>query len=60
VLLDAIDTTAVGAHQPWWAARAQLLRQAGQADEAATACRRALALTREPALRRYFERQLER
>jgi predicted RNA polymerase sigma factor len=59
-LLDAIDATAVGAHQPWWAARAQLLRQAGQADEAAAACRRALALTREPALRRYFERQLER
>jgi RNA polymerase sigma-70 factor, ECF subfamily len=58
-LLDAIDARAVGDHQPWWAARASLLMLAGRVDEASTAYRRALALTQEPALRRYFEQRLD-
>jgi RNA polymerase sigma-70 factor (ECF subfamily) len=57
-LLDAIDVRTAGEHQPWWAARAQLLALAGDHDDAASAYRRALALTREPALRCYFEKQL--
>jgi RNA polymerase sigma-70 factor (ECF subfamily) len=57
-LLDAIDARAVGDHQPWWAARAQLLALADEPEAAAGAYRRALALTRESALRRHLEKQL--
>ena len=57
-LLDALDTKHVGSHQPWWAARAELLAWSGRSDEAQQAYGRALALTAEPALRRWFERKL--
>lgn len=46
---------AVLQHQPWWAARAHLLAMAGRGGEAAEAYGRALALTADPALRRYLE-----
>jgi len=58
-LLDALDTNDVGSHQPWWAARAELLARGGRIDEARQAYGRALALTAEPALRRWFEQKLE-
>jgi len=53
-LLDAIDPERVASHQPWWAARAHLLAQHGRQAEAAPAYGRALALTTDPALRRYL------
>jgi RNA polymerase sigma-70 factor, ECF subfamily len=58
-LLDAIDPARVASHQPWWAARAHLLAQDGLVAEAATAYGRALALTTDPALRRYLAAQLD-
>jgi RNA polymerase sigma-70 factor (ECF subfamily) len=54
-LLDAIDPERVQSHQPWWAARADLLREHGDAAGAAHAYGRALALTAEPALREWLE-----
>jgi RNA polymerase sigma-70 factor (ECF subfamily) len=57
-LLDAIDARRVASHQPWWAARAHLLAQAGAAPAAAQAYGRALALTTDPALRRFLQQQL--
>lgn len=53
--LDAIDAARVVAHQPWWAARAHLLSMAGDRAGAHEAYGRALALTAEPALRRWIE-----
>ena len=50
-LLDALDAAQVAQHQPWWAARAHLLGQAGRRSDAAEAYGRALALTAQPALR---------
>ena len=50
-LLAALDEAQVAQHQPWWAARAHLLAQAGCRPEAAEAYGRALALTAQPALR---------
>lgn len=58
-LLDSLDSKAVASHQPWWAARAGLLVQGGRTEEARQAYGRALALTAESALRRWFEQQLE-
>lgn len=58
--LDAIDASRIAHHQPWWAARAQLLAESGQPGEAAGAFARALALTRSGSLRRYLEAERER
>ncbi len=58
-LLDAIDSPAMQAHQPWWAARAHLLAQLpARQPEAADACSQALALSTEPALQRHLARRL--
>jgi RNA polymerase sigma-70 factor, ECF subfamily len=46
-------------HQPWWATRAYLLAAAGEAGKAAEAYIQALALTGDPALRRYLAARLE-
>ncbi len=56
-LLDAIPAERVVSHQPWWAARAHLLAMAGDRAEAAAAYGRALALTGEPRLRDWLDRQ---
>jgi RNA polymerase sigma-70 factor (ECF subfamily) len=56
-LLDGIAPERVASHQPWWAARAHLLSMAGHRAEAAEAYGRALALTVEPRLRDWMERQ---
>lgn len=53
-LLDAMDRTAVGGHQPWWAARAYLLEMAGDRADAALAFDAALTLTVDPDLRRHL------
>jgi RNA polymerase sigma-70 factor (ECF subfamily) len=44
--------------QPAWALRAQLLAEAGRSQDAALAFQRAIALTTEPAIRRFLERRL--
>jgi RNA polymerase sigma-70 factor (ECF subfamily) len=56
-LLDGVAPERVVSHQPWWAARAHLLAMAGSPAEAAAAYERALALTVEPRLRDWMERQ---
>ena len=45
-------------YQPFWAARADILRRAGSRKEAANAYRRALDLTRNAAERSFLERRL--
>ena len=45
-------------YQPFWAARAELLAQAGRASEAAEAYRLAIGLEREAAVRRHLQRRL--
>ncbi len=50
-LLDTIDSAAVATYQPFWAVRAHLLRQAGEAADAAEAYDRAIGLTEDPATR---------
>ena len=53
-LLDTIDRAAVATYQPYWAVRAHLLRQAGEAAGAAEAYDRAIGLTEDPATRRFL------
>jgi predicted RNA polymerase sigma factor len=53
--LDAIDDAAVARFQPAWATRAHLLAAAGRGAEATRAYGKAIALTTEPAVRRYLE-----
>jgi RNA polymerase sigma-70 factor (ECF subfamily) len=50
--LDTIE--GAGEFQPWWAARAHLLSLSGEADAAASAYDRAIALTTEPRVREYL------
>jgi RNA polymerase sigma-70 factor (ECF subfamily) len=57
-LLDELDPERVQSHQPWWAARADLLRERGDRAGAVHAYERALALTSEPALRDWLEERL--
>jgi RNA polymerase sigma-70 factor (ECF subfamily) len=45
-------------YQPFWAARADILRRAGSHEDAANAYRRALELTRNAAERSFLERRL--
>jgi RNA polymerase sigma-70 factor, ECF subfamily len=48
----------LSAYQPFWSSRADLLRRAGRADEAAAAYGRALELATNPVERRFIERRL--
>jgi RNA polymerase sigma-70 factor (ECF subfamily) len=45
-------------YQPYWSARADLLRRAARRDEAIKAYERALELATNPVERRFLERQL--
>jgi RNA polymerase sigma-70 factor (ECF subfamily) len=54
--LDALDAAAVQNYQPWWAARAHLLAEAGRRSEAAAAFQRAVGLTAQPAVRAHLAR----
>ena len=56
--VDADAQAGLDQYQPYHAARAALLRDAGDADGAADAYRRAIALTDTDAERRFLERQL--
>ncbi|HET7537502.1 MAG TPA: DUF6596 domain-containing protein [Candidatus Didemnitutus sp.] len=55
--LDAIPADRTANYQPWWAARAHLLRKLGCRDEAREAFERAASLTDDPALRAYLIEQ---
>lgn len=52
--LEALDPNRTATYQPWWAARAHLLRQLGRETEARSAFERAASLTDDPALRAYL------
>ena len=57
-VLAALDGLALEHYQPFHATRADLLRRAGRPEPAAEAYRAALALTTNPAERRFLERRL--
>jgi RNA polymerase sigma-70 factor (ECF subfamily) len=57
-LLDAVDVVRVAAYQPYWAVRAHLLAQNGDAA-AADAYRRAIGLTEDAAVRRFLQCRLD-
>lgn len=44
-------------HQPYWAARAELLARCGEVDAAAQAYRRAIGLESDPAVRRFLQQR---
>ncbi len=52
--LDTLDHAAVATYQPFWAARAHLLRHLGRAAEAMESYDRAIGLTEDPAIRRFL------
>ncbi len=52
--LDALESAAFTAYQPYWAARAALLARAGWPDDAATAYDRAIGLETDDAVRRFL------
>ncbi len=54
VALDAISANRTANYQPWWAARAYLLRLLGRKAEARDAFERAASLTDDSALRAYL------
>ncbi len=47
-------------YQPYWAARAELLAKTGAQDEARRAYEIAIGLERDPAVRRFLQRQQQR
>jgi RNA polymerase sigma-70 factor (ECF subfamily) len=53
-LLDQIDAHSVVSYQPYWAVRADLLRQRNRAHEAAEAYDRAIGLTDDDAVRAFL------
>src|SRR5262244_2086902 len=53
-LLDQIDARSVVSYQPYWAVRADLLRQQNRAHEAAEAFDRAIGLTDDDAVRAFL------
>jgi RNA polymerase sigma-70 factor (ECF subfamily) len=55
--LDELDTVLLEDYQPYYAARADLLARAGRRADARLAYDRAIALTVNPAERRFLERQ---
>lgn len=52
--LDAMPASRTANYQPWWAARAHLLRRLGRQGEAREVFERAASLTDDPALRAYL------
>ncbi|HWY58551.1 MAG TPA: DUF6596 domain-containing protein [Terriglobales bacterium] len=53
-VLDAIETDAVSAYQPYWAVRAHLLQSLGKGREARQAYDRAIGLAEDPAVRDFL------
>lgn len=58
--LDALAADRTANYQPWWAARAHLLRRLGRQEEARDAFARAASLTDDAALRTYLLAQAAR
>ena len=56
-LLDAIDSRTAHGYQPYWAARAHLLAEAGRRSDAQTAFDRAIELADDPAIRAHLLRR---
>lgn len=46
-------------YQPWWAARAHWLKRAGQTDLARESFKQAIALSSDPSVRRFLEKQTQ-
>ena len=57
-LLERDQDPLIARFQPAWAARAQLLADAGRPQDAAVAYERAIRLTTEPTIRRFLENRL--
>lgn len=57
-VLDSLPPRAVKDHQPYWVARAHLLRRAGRTGEAAAATSRAIGLTDDERVRAFLQRGL--
>ncbi len=55
--LDALDAARVRSHQPFWTARAHLLRMAGDVAAADAALSRAVGLTADARVRRHLQAQ---
>jgi len=59
--LDALaagpDAACLADHQPWWAARAELLQRLGRGAEAAAAYDRAIGLEADPVVRAFLQRR---
>jgi RNA polymerase sigma-70 factor (ECF subfamily) len=58
LLEDPVLAEDLADYQPFWSARADLLRRAGRRDEAMKAYERALGLATNPVERRFLERRL--
>lgn len=58
--LDRLPAKDVLSYQPYWAARAHLLRRHGDRNAAAQALDRAIGLTADPRIRAYLQRQASR
>lgn len=56
-LAPLADDPRLADYQPYWAARAELLSQAGALHEAAQCYERAIGLERDPAVRRFLQRK---
>ncbi len=59
-LLEALDHTLLETHQPYWAARAHLLRNAGQPEEAFLAYQQAVGLSTDDAVRKFLIHEMEK
>lgn len=58
VLPEERSDPRLASYQPYWAARAAMLAQAGEVGEAASCYRLAIGLESDPAVRRFLERKL--
>ncbi|MFN7193960.1 MAG: RNA polymerase subunit sigma-70, partial [Rhodospirillales bacterium] len=58
-LLDLLPDAEKQNYQPYWAVRAHLLREAGEASGARDAFARAMGLADDPAIRAYLAAQLD-
>jgi RNA polymerase sigma-70 factor (ECF subfamily) len=54
VLLDALAARDMASYQPYWAVRAHLLRERGDADQARRAYDLAIGLAEDPAIKRFL------
>lgn len=59
-LLDTLPSQTIRNHQPYWALRADLLRQSGQFAQATEAYTQAIGLTEDPAIREFLLGQSQR